>query len=346
MNGFSERNVDYSTLWALLRAKDWKTANYETLLKLLEASGRIESMVASGYLSGNGIATLFQLSDTSARLKLLETLAVSERLVFEERQRAPLKKSSMLELPSTGRFTHAEVNALFKWLTISDRFELAEAIGISRRLAEKDKHVLHRILELAPFPNKTDLEPTGYVNRSQLFEVLVRGWKEQGWHLTRRDISFCPCRDLQTIDEFWMTHSAGRFGFSVQSQIWRVVEGDVEQFGQFVGWRSNNSWVDYERNIFAAKPAESGYSLNSAPYGHLPVFPLTGWWCWMGGMKKLIERLDCCNVLSTQSDTEDNSFMQSFEDRNLLPPASFGKLGYKHSSNGIASQNDGLDDLV
>jgi hypothetical protein len=339
MNGFSERNVDYSTLWNLLKEKNWKAANYETLLKLLEASGRIESMVASGQLSGNGIATLFQLSDTAARLKLLETLSVSERLVLEEGPRVPLKRSSTLELPSTGRFTYAEVNALFKWLNISDRFELAEAIGISRRLADKDKHTLHRILELAPFPGKTDLEPTVYVNRSQLFEALVRGWKEQGWHLTRRDIGFCPCRDLQTIDEFWTTHSAGKFGFSVQSHIWHVVEGDVEQFGQLVGWRSNNSWVDYERNIFATRP-DSGYSLNSAPYGHLPVFPLTGWWCWMGGMKKLIERLNCCNALSSRSEADAGSFIQSFEDRNLLPPASFGKSGYKHHGNGASSPSD------
>jgi hypothetical protein len=341
MNGFSERNVDYSTLWNLLREKDWKAANYETLLKLLEASGRIESMVASGQLSGNGIATLFQLSDTAARLKLLETLAVSERLVLEEGQRVPLKKASTFDLPSTGRFTYTEVSTLFKWLNISDRFELAEAIGVSRRLADKDKHTLHRVLELAPFPSKTDLDPKFYPSRSQLFDALIRGWKEQGWHLTRRDINFCPCRDLQTIDEFWTTQSAGQFGFSVQSHLWNMIEGDVEKFGQLVGWRSNNSWVDYEKNIFVAKP-DSSYSLNNAPYGHLPVFPLTGWWCWMGGMKMLMERLHCCTVLSSRSNVEDISFIQSAEDRNLLPPAPFSKPGHKPKPSNDQSFQDDL----
>jgi hypothetical protein len=197
---------------------------------------------------------------------------------------------------------------------------------MSKRLADKDKRTLHRILELAPFPSKTDPEPTMRRTRQQLFNQLVKGWKEQGWHLTRQDIQFCPCRDLQTIDEFWTTHSAGQFGFSVQSEIWRVVYGDVEQFGRIVGWRSNNSWVDYETNIFAAQP-DSAYSLNNAPYGHLPVFPLTGWWCWMGGMKSIVDRLACCEALSDRSPGEPSvPFIESHEDRNLFPPSRLVQL--------------------
>ncbi|MBD2093643.1 GUN4 domain-containing protein [Trichocoleus sp. FACHB-591] len=92
--------------------------------------------------------------------------------------------------------------------------------------------------------------------------------------------------DLLILDELWTRFSAGRFGFSIQSQIWQEVgcaiaapphynysssweSGDsdfeqekIDKFAQRVGWINNRSqWVGYE---------DLNFSLN-APYGHLPI---------------------------------------------------------------------------
>ncbi len=75
------------------------------------------------------------------------------------------------------------------------------------------------------------------VNYSFLEELLSQGqWKEadretirvmleavnreyEGW-LTSKTIKSFPCADLQTIDQLWVHYSGGKFGFSVQLQIY------------------------------------------------------------------------------------------------------------------------------
>lgn len=289
MAGFSERNIDYGNLWRLLKQRRWREANEETLLKLLEASGRIESMVAAGELSQEGTDILFQLFDTSGRVKMLEALARSERL------------------------GSVDIKALFSLLPQTDReFHLYRAIDLSEKLTTKEKKALQRLIDLPSF-NKSNLEarPT----RQELFKLLLLGWQEQDWHLIRGDIDLCPCQDLQTIDDFWRILSSGRFGFSVQSRIWEMVfknipRGNrdaygqaVEDFGEIVDWRRNNAWIDYDAVIFAWKP-EPSFSIENARYGHLPFFPRMGWWHWVGGMEAIINRLGCCNGISGESSGE------------------------------------------
>lgn len=82
-------------------------------------------------------------------------------------------------------------------------------------------------------------------------------------------------QDLQIVDELWMRFSDGRFGFSVQSQIWQEMGGYVvrspKDYG--AGWETGDSDVEQEKcNAFFARVGWWGaptFSL-SAPYGHLP----------------------------------------------------------------------------
>ncbi|WP_228042591.1 MULTISPECIES: GUN4 domain-containing protein [unclassified Tychonema] len=50
-----------------------------------------------------------------------------------------------------------------------------------------------------------------------------------------------PCPDLQTVDRLWLHYSQGRFGFSVQKQIYASVKGDCIRFGDRVNWPAYNS---------------------------------------------------------------------------------------------------------
>ncbi|NET36967.1 MAG: GUN4 domain-containing protein [Cyanothece sp. SIO1E1] len=93
--------------------------------------------------------------------------------------------------------------------------------------------------------------------------------------LTPNDIQKFPCNQLQIIDKLWLAYSHGRFGFSVQAQMYRSLGGTlettigqdvelVERWGEHLGWRKQGRWK---------KCSELDYSLN-APMGCHP----SRWW--------------------------------------------------------------------
>lgn len=71
-----------------------------------------------------------------------------------------------------------------------------------------------------------------------------------------------PVRDLQTIDTLWQTYSQGKFGFSVQREIWLSVGKTWEKLWPQIGWKTDNIWTRY--------PDAFTWDL-SAPKGHLPL---------------------------------------------------------------------------
>jgi hypothetical protein len=84
-----------------------------------------------------------------------------------------------------------------------------------------------------------------------------------------------PCEELRVIDSLWKTYSKGRFGFSVQMQIYQSVGGSldttisqdskvIERFGESVGWRIDSKWI---------KCDDLDYTL-AAPLGCHP----SRWW--------------------------------------------------------------------
>ncbi|NJK47428.1 GUN4 domain-containing protein [Candidatus Gracilibacteria bacterium] len=106
-------------------------------------------------------------------------------------------------------------------------------------------------------------------DRTQELMLRATNRKAQGWISTQNLENF-PCWDLKTIDNLWKKYSQGRFGFSVQFPIFletgnkpgRLVDVDAyEQFGDRVGWRKQQEWVDFKENLI--------YNLD-APIGHLP----------------------------------------------------------------------------
>lgn len=81
-----------------------------------------------------------------------------------------------------------------------------------------------------------------------------------------------PCKDLLTIDRLWIKYSNGKYGFSVQKEIYLQCGGEAdgkyyeqawEKFGAAVEWRRNRSWLYYFDLKFDGRD----------PRGHLPI----GW---------------------------------------------------------------------
>ncbi|MGA7932015.1 MAG: GUN4 domain-containing protein [Kovacikia sp.] len=71
-----------------------------------------------------------------------------------------------------------------------------------------------------------------------------------------------PITDLQTINHLWLTYSEGKFGFSVQREIWLGVGKNWEKFWAKIGWKNGNTWTRY--------PQEFTWNL-TAQKGHLPL---------------------------------------------------------------------------
>ncbi|MGB7441793.1 MAG: GUN4 domain-containing protein [Coleofasciculaceae cyanobacterium] len=97
---------------------------------------------------------------------------------------------------------------------------------------------------------------------------------EQGW-LNDSSIEQFSCEDLHTINQLWLQYSNGKFGFSVQKQIFQAAGKDQDKFADSVGW--------------------SNLSLNlQTPKGFFPRADV----CWPGKVNCWFSspRLDACGI--------------------------------------------------
>ena len=98
--------------------------------------------------------------------------------------------------------------------------------------------------------------------------------REQEGLLELEDVKNFPRQELRKMDQLWVKYSNGKFGFSVQKQIWRDLGGKFWEpdwdtyvkLSERVGWRKNDAWLSYDSYTFST----------NAPTGHLPVL-WNGW---------------------------------------------------------------------
>ncbi|MDB9468303.1 GUN4 domain-containing protein, partial [Dolichospermum circinale] len=95
--------------------------------------------------------------------------------------------------------------------------------------------------------------------------------------LRLEDVKNFPRQELRKMDQLWVKYSNGKFGFSVQKQIWLELGGKLDgepdyitdydtyvKLSERVGWRKNDAWLSYDSYTFST----------NALRGHLPG----GWW--------------------------------------------------------------------
>lgn len=76
------------------------------------------------------------------------------------------------------------------------------------------------------------------------------------------DVDQFPNSDLQLLDHLWLVYSEGKFGFSVQRELWLNSRKDWDRLWPKIGWKQANIWTRY--------PNEFTWDL-TAPRGHLPL---------------------------------------------------------------------------
>jgi hypothetical protein len=109
-----------------------------------------------------------------------------------------------------------------------------------------------------------------------------------------KDVQAFPCPMLRLIDQLWVQASHGRFGFTVQKQLWQECDpegrGGIRSgsfsalpredcMGERVGWQVQGRWLGY---------GELTTRL-AAPKGHLPV---GFFWGYSGGLRAALLMLD------------------------------------------------------
>jgi hypothetical protein len=108
---------------------------------------------------------------------------------------------------------------------------------------------------------KQDFQEADQLTLEKLCELAGETALKRKW-LYFTQVESLPAADLQTINLLWVLHSEGKFGFSVQREIWFAVGKNWDKFWPQIGWKKGNNWTRY--------PKEFIWDL-SAPRGHLPL---------------------------------------------------------------------------
>jgi hypothetical protein len=106
-----------------------------------------------------------------------------------------------------------------------------------------------------------DFQAADRLTLLKMCELAGESALERQW-LYFSEVENFPATDLQTIDNLWLIHSEGKFGFSVQREIWLSQGKNFNKIWGKIAWKSGNRWTRY--------PNEFIWDL-SAPKGHLPL---------------------------------------------------------------------------
>lgn len=200
--------------------------------------------------------------------QVLEALESSSNIVrqpVENIESLALVNQKLLLLPSL----RSLVGRFIPRLALGpDEYELISAVGV-------DYAKLQYLLAVQKW-QEADVE-TWVV----LCEALGKRAKS---YLFENDIDSLPCEDLLTIDRLWVKYSGGRFGFSVQKQIYESVRRDYGKFCSQVGWLTYNLHFRYQGFRFK----------NWAVVGHLPSRVWAGGNKWWSHAEAMANKLDKC----------------------------------------------------
>lgn len=99
--------------------------------------------------------------------------------------------------------------------------------------------------------------------RALLIRLAGEGAVKRNW-VYWSEVSTISVDDFQTMDNLWKAASNGKFGFSVQKDLFATCKSRWPKFFKMI------DWVQGEDNNYRKWPAEFKYDL-SAPKGHLPL---------------------------------------------------------------------------
>ncbi len=205
----------------------------------------------------------------------------------KKNQQSP-KKSAYIDIniPNNSPFPHKSKNSIFDTKKNRQSLQYYSDNDVPLiSIKEVDYTKLRDLLVLGNWI-KADME-----TERCMLKVAKRN--SVGW-LSAKDIDNFPFEDLYTIDQLWVKYSNGKFGFSVQKQIYQSLGGRREHdkkvweaFGDRVGWRQGGKWLYY-----------SNKSLDNNCVGYFPHTIVWGGFLglWLVLVYSLMQRLLDSNI--------------------------------------------------
>ena len=149
-----------------------------------------------------------------------------------------------------------------------DHYTKASGSGGARSSA----NIPHNLPRRIDYRKLRDLLKAGQWQEAdgETYETMIRAvGKESGDWFTSDELLNFPCTDLLTIDRLWTKYSNGKFGFSVQKQIYVDCGAKLDgkdpgdkvwhEFCDRVGWRKAGDWVmygDLESDLYLSPTGE------------------------------------------------------------------------------------------
>jgi hypothetical protein len=115
--------------------------------------------------------------------------------------------------------------------------------------------------ELQQLLARQEFEAADKLTTQKLCELAGEGAMQRKW-VYFTEVKQFPEADLRTLDRLWLMHSGGKFGFSVQRELWLALGKNWDSFWPKINWKAGNIWTRY--------PGSFQWNLE-APRGHLPL---------------------------------------------------------------------------
>jgi hypothetical protein len=108
---------------------------------------------------------------------------------------------------------------------------------------------------------KQDFQTADQLTLQKLCELAGEAAVQRKW-IYFTEVEQFSAIDLQTLDALWLMHSEGKFGFSVQRELWLSLGKNWDKLWPKIGWKDGFNWTRYPQ----------GFTWNlTAPKGHLPL---------------------------------------------------------------------------
>ena len=148
----------------------------------------------------------------------------------------------------------------------------------------------------------------------ETYKLMRQASRCKGYYLNSKDVEVFPCEDLFILNDLWLENSDLRFGFSVQSKVWRnllmsetVQSASVadeydkyeklrEKFALQVGWKKKEQETGLGMGVSRPKKELNTQDITSIPCGYYPFTILINrtWECQLVNWNIFFERLDYC----------------------------------------------------
>jgi len=115
-----------------------------------------------------------------------------------------------------------------------------------------------------------DWEGANEETYGRMLEAVEQDFEQERSFIPPQKMKLFPCKDLKTIERLWVHYSDGKFGFTIQQQIWQecgspnsAYAADWDKFCIRVGWKTPDAseyvlWNDLK------------FSKQNSPTGELP----------------------------------------------------------------------------